>query len=94
MSDWQFAQTSPSQRLAQIHRFSILKQQDGKDIEFIITIREYLTPVDPMMKFYAESDKDTNQKLAIYTPTGWGPTLLKALSNCIKEIERFPYQPE
>jgi hypothetical protein len=91
MSDWTFAQTDPGQQLALIHRFSFMKRQYGQSVEFIITVKEYISPPDPAMKFYAESDKSINQKLASYQPTGWGPTLLKALSTCIKEIERFPY---
>jgi hypothetical protein len=91
MSEWQFAQRRPEQRLAMLSQYSVMKEQDGKQIEFLITVKEYMTPRDPMMKFYAESDRETNQHTGVpYRPTGWGPTLLKALSQCIEEIERFP----
>jgi hypothetical protein len=43
--------------------------------------------------FYAEADKQTNQKAAPYTAVGWGNTLLAALAQCMREVERFPYQP-
>ncbi len=92
MNDWGFAQTDPSQQLARVHHFSVIKQQDGAEIEFLITIKEYYSPKDPAQPFVAQSDKQTNQKVAPYTPTGWGQSLYEALSRCVKEIYRFPYQ--
>ena len=94
MSDWVFAQTDPKQQLARLHHFSMKKHQDGRDVEFVITVREYLTPPDPTMTFFAFADKETNQKVSSYTPSGWGDTLLTALSQCVSAIERFPYQGE
>ncbi len=94
MSDWVFAQTSPSQQLALLHHFSMKKQQDGREIEFLITVREYLTPPEPTMKFYATADKKVQQSAAPCTPMGWGPTLLSALSECMRWIEKFPYEGE
>jgi hypothetical protein len=44
------------------------------------------------MRFLAQADKQTNQNTAPYTPAGWGPGLLKALSECIRSIPRFPYE--
>jgi hypothetical protein len=29
--------------------------------------------------------------VAPYTPSGWGKTLLAALEECIREVNRFPY---
>lgn len=92
MSDWKFAQHNPEQHLALVHQFSVMKQQDGESIEFRITVKEYVDPPDPTMKFFAESDKMTNQQLCPYQPAGWGPTMLKALSECMRGIEKFPYQ--
>ena len=92
MSDWGFAQTDPSQELARVHTFTVLKNQDGQEIEFTITVREYHTPRDPARPFFAQTDKQTNQKVLPYTPCGWGQTLYEALSRCVKEIQRFPYQ--
>jgi len=92
MDDWGFAQTDPSQELARVHNFSVKKVQDGKDIEFNITVHEYYTPRDPARPFFAQADKQTNQKVAPYTPCGWGRSLQEALSRCVKEIQRFPYQ--
>jgi len=47
MNDWGFAQTDPSQQLARLHYFSVTKQQEGTEIEFVITVKEYYTPKDP-----------------------------------------------
>ena len=92
MSDWEFAQANEEQQLAKLHHFSMVKQQDGGDVEFIITVKEYLTPKDPAMGYFAEADKQTNQGVAPYTPIGWGKTLLAALAQCMREVERFPYR--
>jgi hypothetical protein len=92
MSEWTFAQSDSSDELAQLHFFSINKLQDGRVIEFRITVKEYATPNHLSMRFYAEADRQTNQKTAPYTPNGWGQTLLQALSDCVKGIQRFPYE--
>ena len=92
MSEWEFAQAEPEQQLAKVHLFSMVKQQDGGDVEFMITVKEYLTPKDPAMGYFAEADKQTNQGVAPYTPIGWGQTLLAALAQCMREVERFPYR--
>jgi hypothetical protein len=91
MSEWEFAQAEPEQQLAKVHHFSMVKRQDGGDVEFMITVKEYLTPKDPAMGYFAEADKQTNQGVAPYTPIGWGKTLLAALAQCMREVERFPY---
>ncbi len=92
MSEWEFAQAEPEQQLAKVHLFSMVKRQDGGDVEFTITVKEYLTPKDPAMGYFAEADKQTNQGVAPYTPIGWGKTLLAALAQCMREVERFPYR--
>ena len=61
-------------------------------MEFRITVREYATRNHLFMHFYAEADKQTNQKTAPFTPCGWGPTLQQALSQCIRTIYLFPYE--
>ena len=92
MRDWGFAQTHPSQELAQLHFFSVKKEHPGGEVEFRITIKEFVTPKEPTMHFFAQTDKQTNQKTAPYTPSGWGKTLLEALSECIRSMNRFPYE--
>jgi hypothetical protein len=92
MSEWTFAQSDKAEELAQLHFFSINKRQGDQIIEFRVTVKEYATPNHLHMRFFAEADKQTNQKTAPYTPNGWGPTLLQALSDCVKAIQRFPYE--
>ena len=93
MNDWGYAQGHPSEQLARLHYFSMMKKtQSGGEEEFTITVKEYVTPKDGALVFFAQADKQTNQKLAAYTPCGWGKTLLGALQECVREINRFPYQ--
>ena len=94
MTDWGYAQTDPREQLAWLHHFSFKKQQEGGEIEMTITVRETFTPQLGALKFFAQADKQTNQKVAAYTPSGWGSTLLEALAACIREINRFPCQPQ
>jgi hypothetical protein len=92
MDDWGYAQTDPREQLAQLHLFSVKKLQDEMEIEMTITVKEFFTPPLGGLRFFAEADKQTNQKVAPYTPCGWGSTLLEALAACMREIDRFPYQ--
>ena len=92
MNDWKFAQTDAREALAQLHYFSVKKRQAEREIEFIITVREYVTPTVQSMAFVAQADKQTNQNAVPFTPSGWGNTLLTALSECIKAIHQFPYE--
>jgi hypothetical protein len=92
MSDWGYAQSNPGERLARLHYFSMKKLQDGEEIEMTITIQEFFTPSDPAILFFAQADKQTNQNIAPFTPCGWGRTLLEALEECVRSVNRFPYQ--
>lgn len=96
MSQWTFAQSQPSDDLAQLHFFTMKKPLLGgasrESAEFVITVHEYATPREESMRFFAQADKQTNQKTAPFTPTGWGNTLLKALSECVRAVHRFPYE--
>ena len=94
MKEWGFAQTHISQQLAEVHLFSMIKTESGREVEFTIKVKEYITPKEPTMNFFAQADKLTNQKTAPYRPCGWGKTMLEALSECIKAINRFPYEGE
>lgn len=94
MSEWTFAQTQPSDELAKLHFFSMKKQQPEGDIEFTITVKEYIDRNQFHMRFFAEADKQTNQKSAPFTPCGWGESLLQALSECVRAVHRFPYEGE
>jgi hypothetical protein len=92
MAEWTFAQSDPADELAQLHFYSVNKRQGDQVIEFRITVKEFATPNRLSMRFYAQADKQTNQKIAPYTPSGWGTTLLQALGDCVKAIQRFPYE--
>jgi hypothetical protein len=92
MPDWIFAQNDPSEQLCKLHHFSMKKRQEGGEVEFFITVKEFVTPPDPTMRFFAQADKQTNQKTAPFFPSGWGHTIYEALNQCLKAIERFPYE--
>jgi len=94
MTDWVYAQSDPAEELAKLHFFSMKKCQPDGDIEFLITVREYVERNQQCMKFYARADKPVNQKTAPFIPFGWGNTLLAALSECMKAINSFPYEAD
>jgi hypothetical protein len=92
LTEWKFAHAEKAERFAQLHHFSLVQQHNGKDVEFVITVKEYVNPEDPAMIFFAVADKQTNQKTMPFTPCGWGNSLLKALSECMRAVRRFPYE--
>ncbi|MEP7366163.1 MAG: hypothetical protein ABI972_23135 [Acidobacteriota bacterium] len=94
MAEWQFAHAEPDEQFAQLHHFSMLQHQDGREIEFLITVKEFVKATDPAMKFFAQANKQTNQKTMAFTPVGWGGTMLQALSDCMRAVRRFPYEGE
>ena len=94
MADWHYAQVDPSEELAQLHLFSMKKREPHGDVEFVITVREYVTRNEQAMKFYATADTKVNQELRAFTPFGWGETLLGALSECMTVIRSYPCTPE
>ena len=92
MADWQYAQSDRSEELAQITYYSVKKHDQGREIEFRITLKEYVTaPAGQHSRFFAQADKQVNQKIAPLLPHGWGDSLLKALADCIRMIRQFPY---
>ena len=93
MTDWQFAQTDPSEEFAKLHLFAMQKRQPTGDVEFIITVFEYVSRNQLNMRFYARADKQVNQKTAPFTPFGWGDSVLTALRECKKQIQAYPYEP-
>jgi len=93
LTEWKFAQRNENERLAQVHYFSMIKVQGDQQVEFGIKVYEYFTPADPSMPYFAVADKKVNQSAGGYTPTGWGHSLLEALSACMASIRRFPYDP-
>jgi hypothetical protein len=94
MTDWIFAQEDPSEELAKLHFFAIKKHEPGGNVEFTITVHEYIQRNALNMRFFAQADKHVNQEGAPFTPFGWGETLLEALSECVHIIRQYPYQGE
>jgi hypothetical protein len=95
LTDWKFAQKNASEELALLHHFSFIKQQPGAEVTFLITVKEFVTPPKGQFaRFFAQADKEVNQKTAPIVPTGWGVSLLDALSDCTRMIRDFPYEGE
>ena len=95
MADWQYAQADRSEQFAQISYYSAHKHQSGKDIEFRITLKEFVNPPPGQhTRFFAEADKKVNQQTAALLPFGWGDSALKALAGCLKMIRDFPYEED
>jgi hypothetical protein len=63
-------------------------------VEFVITVREYAQRNPQHMRFFAQADKQVNQKTAGFVPFGWGETLIQALSECIKCIRKYPCEQQ
>jgi hypothetical protein len=91
VSDWRFAQKHVTEELAQLHLFSFKKCQKPCDVSFVITVREFaVPPPGQFVRFFAQADKPVNQNVAPFLPTGWGNSLLDALSDCVRVIREFP----
>ena len=87
MAEWVHAQKDPAEELAQLYYFSFKKRQPEGEIEFVITVKEFASRNAMQMRFYAQADKEVNQRDAPFRPFGWGDSLLVALSewNSIQE---------
>jgi hypothetical protein len=94
VAEWVHAQKDPAEELAQLHYFSFKKRQGEGEIEFVITVREYASRNAMQMRFYAQADKEINQKTAAFRPFGWGDSLLGALTECMRVIREYAYEPE
>ena len=88
MSEWQFIDANLEEELAVLQFFSIKKG----NIEFMITVKEYAQRNPQHMRFFAQADKQVNQKTAGFLPFGWGDTLIQSLTECIKTIRKYPYE--
>jgi hypothetical protein len=93
VAEWVYAQMDPAEELAQLHYFSFKKHQPECDIEFVITVKEFAPRNELQMRFYAQADKEINQRTAPFRPFGWGDSLLRALSECLRTIRKYPYDP-
>lgn len=93
MAEWVYAQKDPAEELAQLHYFSFKKDQPEGAIEFMITVKEFADRNALQMRFFAQADKEVNQRSAPFRPFGWGESLLDALSECVRAIRQHPYEP-
>ena len=93
MAEWVYAQKDPAEELALLHYFSFKKLQPEGDIEFVITVKEFASRNVVQMRFYAQADKEVNQKSAPFRPFGSGDSMLAALTECVKSIRQYPYEP-
>jgi hypothetical protein len=93
MSGWKLiGADNPPDELVRLHHYAYIRHQAEGKVVFRITVREHANPQKMAMDFYAETDKQTNQHTAPYTPCGWGTSLETALDQCITAIRRFPYE--
>jgi hypothetical protein len=93
MAEWTYAQQDPSEELALLHHFSFKKTQLDGDVEFTITVKEFAERNALQMRFFAQADREVNQGAAPFVPFGWGPTLLDALTECLKGVREYPCRP-
>lgn len=95
MNEWVHMQEDPSEQLALYHYFSVIKRQQGKEVLFRITVKEFASPPPGQhVRFFAEADKELNQKAASFVPCGWSNSLYSALGDCVRLIRQFPYEGE
>ena len=91
--EWHFTSTNRSEDLAQLHFFTMKKCQPEGDVAFQITVKEYaIPPAGQRVRFFAEADKQVNQKSAALLPSGWGDSVWEALEGCLRLIREFPYE--
>ena len=93
MTEWVYAQIDPAEELAELRYFSFKKRQPDGEIEFVITVKEFASRNALQMRFYAQADKEINQRTAPFRPYGWGDSLLRALGECMRTIREYPYDP-
>ena len=84
----------PAEELAQLHYFSFKKLRPEGDVEFVIAVKEFASRNTVQMRFYAQADKEINQRTAPFRAFGSGDSLLAALTECVRAIRQYPYEPE
>jgi hypothetical protein len=94
MAEWFYAQTDAAEELGQLHYFSLKKRLPNGEVEFVIAVKEFAVRNRLQMQFYAQADKEVNQKTAPFLPFGWGDSLLTALGECMRVIREYPYEPD
>ena len=94
MTEWVYAQADSAEELAELHYFSFKKRRPEGDVEFVITVKEFASRNALQMRFYAQADKEVNQRIAPFRPFGSGDSLLAALTECVRAIRQYPYEPD
>jgi hypothetical protein len=92
MDNWKMVQRDPSEALARLHFFSVTKKHASGQIEARITVKEFSTPENRDMHFYASADIELNQKTLKFQPVGWGDSLMLALAECLRNLRKFEYE--
>ena len=93
MAEWVYAQKDPAEELAQLQYFSIKKLRPEGDVDFVNTVKEVASRNNVQMRFYAQADKEVNQRTAPFRPFGSGDSVLAALTECVRAIRQYPYEP-
>jgi hypothetical protein len=92
MDDWMYAQKNSSERLARLHYFSVKKKHAAGEVEVRITVKEFATPEVGSLRFFAMADIPFDQ-VTKYQPSGWANSLLGALSECLVNCRKYPFEP-
>lgn len=93
MDDWKYLQKDAAEQLAKLHYFSVKKRHGEALVDVRITVWEYASPDIGAMQYFAQTDLALNQKAAPFQPCGWGHTLTMALSECLRNLRKFEYEP-
>jgi hypothetical protein len=84
-----------AEELVQLHFFLMKKTQPEGEVYFRITVEEFAAPPPGLsVRFFAEADRSVNQKTASVVPFGWGDSLRRAISECVRMIRQFPPEGE
>lgn len=92
MNDWKLLQKDPSEALARLHFFSVVKKHAAGQIEVRITVKEFATAKTSDMQYFASADVALNQKTLQFQPVGWGESLFIALAECLRNLRKFEYE--
>jgi hypothetical protein len=85
-----YAQSDPVEELAQLYFFSFKKCQPTGEVEFVITVKEFASRNALQMRFYAQADKEVNQRIAPFRPFGWGIRYCARSANALTPSARTP----
>jgi hypothetical protein len=82
-NDWQYAKLIRESSWPGCHLFPLRRLQGEVEIEMIIHSKGDVTPTPGgAMQFFAQAEKQTNQKVGPYTPSAWGRDARRPLSVC------------